>query len=273
MLIRNLGNPNENEKRMAMGELGKREDLVAVNAVIEALDLENGIVNNWGWDIYINIIPTVGKLGSGNELNQMIIMRESIKITHELAESNLDTISDTIDGYNNNPDPAPEATEAYNYAINNLDFSKNISQKSQTALDALDDAIKKLKMKKFEKMADRIEANLDGMSWQEFEDTILDALEGERNAARVGDKGIDGFTKDGTPIQIKQSQNIGRNVVDNFETAIRRYFSNDEKNKRGMIVAFSFTNGAYDEIIRAKDEDNLDIQLITADELDIKVKK
>lgn len=272
-LIRNLGNPNENEKRMAMRELGKREDVVAVNAVWEALNLEEGFDFDWRWEIYLDSLPIIGRLGGDGALNEMIKMRESLKNTHELAESNLDCISDAIDGYNNNPDPAPEATEAYNECINNLDFSKDISQKSQTTLDALDDAIKKLKMKKFEKMAGRIEANLDGISWQEFEDTILDALEGERNAARVGDKGIDGFTKDGTPIQIKQSQNIGRNVVDNFETAIRRYFSNDEKNKRGMIVAFSFTKGAYDEIIRAKDEDSLDIQLITADELDIKVKK
>lgn len=272
-LIRNLGNPNENEKRMAMEELGKREDVVAVNAVLEALNLEGGLDYNWKWNIYLDILPIIGRLGGDDALNQMIKMREFFKNQHELAESTLDNISNAIADYNNNPDPAPEATEAYNECINNLDFSKDISQKSQTTLDALDDAIKKLKMKKFEKMAGRIEANLDGISWQEFEDTILDALEGKRNAARVGDKGIDGFTKDGDPIQIKQSQNIGRNVVDNFETAIRRYFSNDEKNKRGMIVAFSFTNGAYDEIIRAKDEDNLDVQLITADELDIKVKK
>jgi len=189
----------------------------------------------------------------------MIAQKQKIK-------NDLNNINESIAIYRHNPDPALEATISFNFCMERL-------PKLESLILALEDAVNKLKSKKFEKMADRIENNLDGMSWQEFEDTILDALEGERNAARVGDKGIDGFTKDGTPIQIKQSQNIGRNVVDNFETAIRRYFTNDEENKRGMIVAFSFTKGAYDEIIRAKDEDNLDIQLITADELDIKVKK
>ena len=111
------------------------------------------------------------------------------------------------------------------------------------------------------------------MSWQEFEDAILDALDAERNASRVGDMGIDGFSRDGSPIQIKQSNNIGRNVVDNFETALRRYFPNEEQNMRGIIVAFSFTKGANNEIIRAMDEDKIDIQLISADELEIQSKK
>ena len=122
-----------------------------------------------------------------------------------------------------------------------------------------------------DKMASRVNSNLDGMSWQEFEDTILNALNAERNGERVGDKGIDGFTNDGTPIQIKQSERIGRNVIDNFQTALRRYYPSNKKVMKGIIVAFSFTKGAYEEITRAKDEDNLDVQLITADELEIKV--
>jgi hypothetical protein len=31
--------------------------------------------------------------------------------------------------------------------------------------------------------------------------------------------GIDGFSFEGEPIQVKQSEDIGRNAVDNFETA------------------------------------------------------
>ena len=67
--------------------------------------------------------------------------------------------------------------------------------------------------------------------------------------------GIDGYTCEGYPVQVKQSENIGRNVVDNFETAIRR-----SKKTRGVIVAFSFSKGAYDEIARVKREGGLEVE-------------
>lgn len=43
-----------------------------------------------------------------------------------------------------------------------------------------------------------------------------------------------------TPIQVKQSENVGRNVIDNFETAMQRI-----KKDKGYIIAFSFGKGAY----------------------------
>lgn len=79
--------------------------------------------------------------------------------------------------------------------------------------------------------------------------------------------GIDGITLDGIPIQVKQSENVGRNVVDNFETALRRYYPSTKKILKGIIVAFSFTKGAYEEVHRAKIEDNIEINLITVEEL------
>ena len=75
---------------------------------------------------------------------------------------------------------------------------------------------------------------------------------------KVGDMGIDGWLMDGRPIQVKQSENIGRNVIDNFKTAIRRV-----KRDRGVVVTFSFGRGAYEEVARAKLEDGLDIELGT----------
>ena len=75
--------------------------------------------------------------------------------------------------------------------------------------------------------------------------------------------GIDGrLLGDATPIQVKQSEHVGRNVVDNFETAIRR-----EKKKKGMIIAFSFSKGAHEEAARAKNKDGLDIELKTVKEI------
>ena len=74
--------------------------------------------------------------------------------------------------------------------------------------------------------------------------------------------GIDGYTFEGDPIHVKQSDDIGRNVVDNFETALRRV-----KKSKGVIVAFSFGRGAYEEIARVKLHDNLEIQAISIREL------
>ena len=80
--------------------------------------------------------------------------------------------------------------------------------------------------------------------------------------------GIDGhwfFTRD--PIQVKQSEHVGRNVVDNFETAIRR-----AGYSVGYVIAFSFTRGAVEEVARARD-DGLNIRLIRVKELLLMVRR
>jgi len=74
--------------------------------------------------------------------------------------------------------------------------------------------------------------------------------------------GIDGYTFEGFPIQVKQSDDVGRNVVDNFETAMRRM-----KATNGVIVAFSFGKGAQGEVARAKLHEKLEIRLLTVEEL------
>jgi hypothetical protein len=74
--------------------------------------------------------------------------------------------------------------------------------------------------------------------------------------------GIDGYTFEGYPVKVKQSDDIGRNVVDNFETAMRR-----AKVKKGLIVAFSFRKGAHEEMARAKLHDNLEIEAVTVKDM------
>jgi hypothetical protein len=74
--------------------------------------------------------------------------------------------------------------------------------------------------------------------------------------------GIDGYTFEGNPIQVKQSDDVGRNVIDNFQTALRRANS-----KEGVIVAFGFGRGAYEEIARCKLRDDLKITPITIKDL------
>ena len=96
----------------------------------------------------------------------------------------------------------------------------------------------------------------------EFQNWVVQKLGGRVSAKKIGDMGIDGFTFDLKPVQVKQSDNVGRTVVDNFETAMHRV-----KAKRGIIVALSFGKGAYEEVARAKMQDGLEIELTTVNDL------
>lgn len=94
---------------------------------------------------------------------------------------------------------------------------------------------------------------------------IVDKFLGKTSMRKSGDMGIDGFTPEilgAYPIQVKQSEGIGRNVVDNFETAMRRI-----DKKKGYIVAYSFVKNANEEAARAKNEDGLEVILRTVQEL------
>jgi len=96
----------------------------------------------------------------------------------------------------------------------------------------------------------------------EFQNWVCAKLFGRVSDRKSSDMGIDGYTLDGRPIQVKQSERVGRNVIDNFETAVRR-----KGKKKGIVVGFSFVKSAHEEAARAKVEGDLDIQLITAEEL------
>lgn len=96
----------------------------------------------------------------------------------------------------------------------------------------------------------------------EFQNWVVQRLFGRVSSRKSSDMGIDGYSFEGIPIQVKQSDDIGRNVIDNFETAIRR-----RKQTKGIIIAFSFGKGAYEEVARAKLHDNIEIQAMTVKEL------
>lgn len=110
--------------------------------------------------------------------------------------------------------------------------------------------------------APKSEAEIRALQPFEFQNWVLQRLMGRVSAKKVGDMGIDGYLFDGSPVQVKQSENIGRNVVDNFETAVRR-----AKQNRGMIVALSFGSGAHEEAARARNKEGLNITLKTLAEL------
>jgi DNA modification methylase len=107
----------------------------------------------------------------------------------------------------------------------------------------------------------------------EFESWIIGQFGGVANVKQKGDFGIDGRTREGKPIQIKRSDNIGRNVIDNFVSACKRYDktlfeqSQHANEAVGVIIAFSFGKGAIQEVARLKNEENLIIQLVTVEEI------
>jgi len=100
----------------------------------------------------------------------------------------------------------------------------------------------------------------------EFQNWIINEMKAKHSKRKVADMGIDGYYDktiftDDAGIQVKQSEKVGRNVVDNFETALRR-----AKYQKGFIVAFSFTKGAHEEVARVKGK-GLVIKLIKVEDL------
>ncbi len=102
----------------------------------------------------------------------------------------------------------------------------------------------------------------------DFQYWVINEMHGMPSPKKVGDMGIDGLSfMNHLPIQVKQSESVGRNVVDNFETALRRYYkATSKKEMAGYIVGFSFTKGTYEEVARAKKE-GIKIELIKVQDI------
>ena len=101
----------------------------------------------------------------------------------------------------------------------------------------------------------------------EFQNWVINEMQAKHSKRKVADKGIDGhyeksiFTEP-AGIQVKQSEKVGRNTIDNFETALNR-----KNYKKGYIVGFDFTKDAHEEVARVKEERGLYIKLIKVDDL------
>jgi site-specific DNA-methyltransferase (adenine-specific) len=103
----------------------------------------------------------------------------------------------------------------------------------------------------------------------EFQNWVFEKLHGRMNPRKSGDMGIDGWVELNVPLQVKQSEHVGRKVVDEFQTAIKRYYIIGQayKEARGVIVGFSFTKDAFEEVARAKNQENIEIKLMTVQEI------
>jgi hypothetical protein len=133
---------------------------------------------------------------------------------------------------------------------------------SPTACKLMDKRLRKLHSKHKVIGLPRTVEEVKALQWVEFQNWVFEKLHGRVNPKKVGDFGIDGWVELDVPTQVKQSEDIGRNVVDNFETAIRRMGK-----KKGVIVAFSFGSGANEEVARAHNEEGLEIKLKTVAEI------
>lgn len=103
------------------------------------------------------------------------------------------------------------------------------------------------------------EADLKRLKPFEFQNWVIQAVLGTHSPRRSGDMGIDGYSFFYRyPIQVKRSDGVGRNVVDNFETAIAR-----DGSEKGYIVAFSFTGGAKAEAARSRSSGGPEVVLVT----------
>jgi len=107
----------------------------------------------------------------------------------------------------------------------------------------------------------------------EFENWVIERFGGVGNTSQRSDFGIDGKMPDHTPIQVKRSDHVGRNVIDNFKSAIQRadkkiYDQNISMKKPiGHIIAFSFNKGAVEEVARLKNQENIIINLVKVEDI------
>ena len=99
--------------------------------------------------------------------------------------------------------------------------------------------------------------DLKAMKHFEFQNYIIDFMQGLHAPKLVADAGIDGYTTfNRHPIQVKQQEHVGRPEIQKFQSAIHA-----EKKDKGYFFAFSFTKPAYEEVARCKQQDNIDIEL------------
>jgi len=94
----------------------------------------------------------------------------------------------------------------------------------------------------------RSEGELRLMKPFEFQNYVINFVQGVQSPRFSGDFGIDGYTLfHRFPIQVKQQDHVGRPEVQKFDSAIRR-----EHKTKGYMLGLGFTRPAYDEAARIK---------------------
>jgi hypothetical protein len=105
------------------------------------------------------------------------------------------------------------------------------------------------------------EASLRRLSSFEFQDWVAKKL-GNSTSQRDSYLGVDGFTTEGYPFQVRQEDDVGKRAIDSFATAVGR-----SKARSGTIVAFSFGRDALEGVTRARLNYRVEIKTVTVREL------
>ena len=105
------------------------------------------------------------------------------------------------------------------------------------------------------------EASLRRLSSFEFQDWVAKKL-GNSSSQRNSYLGVDGFTAEGYPFQVRQEDDVGKRAIDSFATAVGR-----SKARSGTIVAFSFGRDALEGVTRARLNYRVEIKTVTVREL------
>jgi hypothetical protein len=106
------------------------------------------------------------------------------------------------------------------------------------------------------------EKHLREVSSNEFQNWVVQRFSGKVASPREASMGIDGYTEEGYPILIKQSDNIAGNVIDGFASVIGKI-----KTSIGIVVAFSYSDDVYRGIVRAKRNYGIEIKKVTVKDL------
>jgi DNA modification methylase len=106
-----------------------------------------------------------------------------------------------------------------------------------------------------------------------FESWIIGQFGGTANTKQRSDFGLDGKHHDGAPIQVKRSDGIGRNVIDNLFSALQRFDKKLYEKKKSAaapaayLIAFSFSKGAVEEVARLKSKEGCIIKLVAVEDI------
>jgi hypothetical protein len=106
------------------------------------------------------------------------------------------------------------------------------------------------------------EQSLRRMASFEFQSWAMKRLQANPASQKDSYLGIDAYTADGYPVQIRQEDDVGRRAIDSFAAALAR-----SKARYGTIVAFGFGKDSFEGLMKARLNYRLEIKTLTVREL------
>jgi hypothetical protein len=96
----------------------------------------------------------------------------------------------------------------------------------------------------------------------EFQAWVVKKLQANPASQKDSYLGIDAYTTDGYPLQIRQEDDVGKRAIDSFAAALAR-----SKTRSGTIVAFGFGKDSFEGVMKARLNYRLEIKTVTVREL------